>query len=313
MWCRLATLFLLAVAGAVLGAVQNPAVTRGSAAVNGTTLDYDMTGSGPHVVLIGGGGTLDRRAWDNQVAALSPQYTVLRYDVRGIGGSARPVGPFSHGEDLHTLLQSLSFLPAYVAGLSFGAGIAVDLALDYPEAVRGLVLAAPGLSSDKDQNLDGPLALADFVRAEDLEPVVDAMVANPISTLQGRSTERCSIFSRDEPALEHGLTLPEHVSYSTHEDGSGSQCPRLSASTAEGARRHGRRFDVLLRTAGNRESVGTTQPARTARCDSRAAGGHARSSARGRSPGGAGAALMALHAGCGEPQFRTATTDNPLQ
>lgn len=179
MSCRLATLFLLAVACAVLGWAQNPPMARGSAVVNGTTLDYDMTGSGPPVVLIGGGGTLDRRAWDAQVAALSPQYTVLRYDVRGIGGSARPVSPFSHGEDLHALLQSLSLLPAYLAGLSFGAGIAVDVALDHPEAVRGLVLAAPGLSSNKDQNIEGALAVADLVRANGLEPVVDAMVANP--------------------------------------------------------------------------------------------------------------------------------------
>lgn len=177
--CQLPTFFLVAVAGAVLAAAQNAAVTRGSAVVNGTTLDYDVTGNGPPVVLIGGGGTLDRRAWDEQVAALSPQYTVLRYDVRGIGGSARAVGPFSHGEDLHALLQSLSLLPAYVAGLSFGAGIAVDLALDHPGAVRGLVLAAPGLSSDKDQNLEGALTVADLVRGNGLEPVVDAMVANP--------------------------------------------------------------------------------------------------------------------------------------
>lgn len=147
--------------------------------VNGATLAYDTTGKGPLVVLIGGGGTLDRRMWDEQVAAMSSRYTVLRYDVRGIGGSSRPEGPFSHSEDLNALLRTLDAPPACVVGLSFGAGIAVDLALDHPSRVRCLVLASPGLSSDKDDNLKGALAAAELARKNGLASVVDAIVRSP--------------------------------------------------------------------------------------------------------------------------------------
>jgi pimeloyl-ACP methyl ester carboxylesterase len=149
-----------------------------AAVVNGATLAYDVTGNGPAVVLISGGGTLDRRLWDAQVAALSPQYTVVRYDIRGIGGSSRPDAPFSHSEDLRALLQTLGIAPAYVVGLSFGAGVAIDLALDHPELVKGLVLAAPGLSSDRDENVQAALAAADLARIKGLPFVAEAIVTN---------------------------------------------------------------------------------------------------------------------------------------
>jgi 3-oxoadipate enol-lactonase len=149
-----------------------------TAAVNGTTLAYQVTGSGPPVFLISGGGSLDRRMWDGQVAALSHRHTVVCYDIRGIGGSARPDAPFSHSEDLYSLSQFLKTTPAHVVGLSFGAGIAIDLALDHPRVVKGLVLAAPGLSSDKAENLQASLAAADFARKNGLPSVIDAIVAN---------------------------------------------------------------------------------------------------------------------------------------
>ena len=147
--------------------------------VNGATLAYDVTGSGPPLILIGGGGTLDRRGWDGQSAALSHHHTVVRYDIRGIGGSSRPDEPFSHSEDLYTLLIALGMTPAYLVGLSFGAAIAIDLALDHPEAVKGLILAAPGLSSDKDQNLEATLAACELARKNGLPSVVDMIVAMP--------------------------------------------------------------------------------------------------------------------------------------
>jgi pimeloyl-ACP methyl ester carboxylesterase len=146
--------------------------------VNGATLAYDIAGRGPTVFLIGGGGTLDRRMWDDQWAALTPRFSVVRYDVRGIGGSSAADAPFSHSDDLHALIRSLAREPVFVVGLSFGAGIAIDLALDRPDVVKGLVLAAPGLSNDKDQNVEGALAVAALAREKGLPFVAEAMVTN---------------------------------------------------------------------------------------------------------------------------------------
>ncbi len=172
-------LSLVVTASTAFSMAQDLPMTGRTAVVNDATLAYDMAGGGPLVVLISGGGTLDRRMWEGQMDVLSRQYTVLRYDIRGIGASSRPDAPFSHSEDLFALLQSLTRAPAFVVGLSFGAGIAIDLALDHPRIVKGLVLAAPGLSSDKDENLQAALAAADLARKNGLSSVVDAMVSNP--------------------------------------------------------------------------------------------------------------------------------------
>ena len=152
----------------------------GTALVNGATLAYDLIGRGPAVVLISGGGTLDRRMWNAQVAALAARHTVLCYDVRGIGGSSPPDGPFSHSDDLHALMQSIRIARASLVGLSLGAAVAIDFALDHPEMVQGLVLAAPGLSNERDANVQAALAAAEAARTQGLPSVVDAIVNNDV-------------------------------------------------------------------------------------------------------------------------------------
>jgi 3-oxoadipate enol-lactonase len=114
---------------------------RGIAEVNGTRLNYEVTGEGPPVVLVHGF-TLDMRMWDDQVAPLAASHRVLRYDLRGFGASSNPtVGkPFSHADDLHALLEHLSIEQAAVVGLSMGGWVAQEFALKYPNSVSALIL-----------------------------------------------------------------------------------------------------------------------------------------------------------------------------
>lgn len=147
----------------------------GAAAVNGTRLYYEVAGTGSPVVLVSGGGTLDRRQWDDQFDRLSTRFRVIRYDIRGIGRSARPTGEFSHHEDLRALLDFLNIKRAVVCGVSFGAVIAVDFALDHADMVSGLVLAGAGLSSDKEQSVASILALSALAKKEGLERAIDAI------------------------------------------------------------------------------------------------------------------------------------------
>ena len=121
-----------------------PRVATGAADVNGTALWYEDSGEGPPLVLIHAG-IADSRMWDGQVAAFAQRYRVIRYDVRGFGRSPMPPGPYSNVEDLHALLQTLGVERASLVGLSMGGGIALDFALEYPEMVDALVLAASGL------------------------------------------------------------------------------------------------------------------------------------------------------------------------
>src|SRR5262249_35833275 len=117
----------------------------GSAPVNGTRLYYEIAGEGEPVVLLEGG-QLDRRMWDDQFAAFSRKYRVIRFDVRGFGSSAARSGPYHSHEDLFALLEYLHIPSAHLVGLSLGGRIAIDLALTHPEKVLTLVLAGPGLS-----------------------------------------------------------------------------------------------------------------------------------------------------------------------
>jgi 3-oxoadipate enol-lactonase len=161
-------------ASAIVSAGQ-PHVS-GAAAVNGTRLYYEVAGTGSPVVLVSGGGTLDRRQWDDQFDVLSTRFRVIRYDIRGIGRSARPTGEFSHHEDLRALLDFLNIKRAVVCGVSFGAVIAVDFTLDHADMVGGLVLAGAGLSSDKQKSVDSVLALSALAKKEGLERAIDVII-----------------------------------------------------------------------------------------------------------------------------------------
>ncbi len=111
------------------------------AAVNGTRLRYQLTGIGPPLVFLHGF-TLDLRMWDTQMATFTPHYQVLRYDLRGFGGSAlTETMVYDHADDLGALLDHLGIETAAIVGLSMGGGVALDFALAYPDRVRALVLA----------------------------------------------------------------------------------------------------------------------------------------------------------------------------
>jgi pimeloyl-ACP methyl ester carboxylesterase len=118
---------------------------HGFAPVNGTRLFYQVRGTGSVVVLIHGG-QLDCRMWDDQFTAFSQHFRVIRYDVRGYGGSFRPEMLSSDADDLAGLLDYLKVNKAHITGLSLGGRIAIDFALAHPTRVSSLTLAGPGLS-----------------------------------------------------------------------------------------------------------------------------------------------------------------------
>jgi len=158
-----------------------PRLSQGMAQVNGTSLYYETKGKGFPIVFVSGGGILDRRGWDEQFETFAKHYRVVRYDVRGIGKSARPHGPFSHSEDLYALLAFLKIKRAHVAGLSVGGAIAIDFALEHPEVVDHLILAASGLSSDakSETNLQSLTAIAGLAKANGIEHVIQLTLDAP--------------------------------------------------------------------------------------------------------------------------------------
>ena len=78
------------------------------------TLRYRIAGEGPPVTLNHGVGS-DLESWDEVVPVLSPHFTVLRYDMRGHGGSTKVRAPFkidAFVDDYRALLSQAISTPA---------------------------------------------------------------------------------------------------------------------------------------------------------------------------------------------------------
>jgi pimeloyl-ACP methyl ester carboxylesterase len=84
--------------------ISHADVISNIAVVNGAKLSYEIQGEGPPLVLINDG-ILDRRMWDDQVAAFAARHKVIRYDFRGWGKSDLPQQQFSQVDNLYHLLQ----------------------------------------------------------------------------------------------------------------------------------------------------------------------------------------------------------------
>src|SRR5262245_39938722 len=119
-------------------------ITSGYTQINGTNFFFEILGDGLPLVLLHGG-LMDRRMWDDQFAALSRSYRVIRYDLRGHGKTERLPGSFSHYRDLHGLLNYMEIENAILIGQSLGGRTAINYALEHPDRVGALVLVATGV------------------------------------------------------------------------------------------------------------------------------------------------------------------------
>lgn len=119
--------------------------------VPGAHLAYEVSGTGPLLLLIPGGSG-NGSGYTGIGSYLADQYRVVIYDRRGAGRSTldEPYvdasGDMSierHSDDALALLAALTAEPAYVFGSSAGALIGLDLVTRYPDRVRLLVAHEP--------------------------------------------------------------------------------------------------------------------------------------------------------------------------
>src|SRR6267154_24216 len=105
-------------------------------------LNHRIDGSGPRVLLLHAVG-MDLTLLDPLAAILVKEFTILRADLRGHGKS--PYVPAAsledYADDVHALLEKLSFGPCAVAGFAMGGMVTQALAVKYPQDTRALVLA----------------------------------------------------------------------------------------------------------------------------------------------------------------------------
>jgi pimeloyl-ACP methyl ester carboxylesterase len=166
--------------------------------VNGVRLHYVERGRGEALVLIHGNGTMIQDFLSSGIVdALAKRFRVIIFDRPGYGYSDRPRGvwtPRAHATLYQKALQQLGVTQAVVLGHSWGALVAVALALQAPQLVRSLVLASgyyyPTLRADV--VLTAPAAI----------PIIGDVLRYTISPVVGRALL---------PAMIKGMFAPADI------------------------------------------------------------------------------------------------------
>ncbi len=109
-------------------------------------LSYGREGRGPHLLLIHGG-VGSRSHWQRNVPGLARHFTVTAVDLPGFGESAdvpRDIAPDAYLDLVADAVHTWDLPRLHVAGFSFGAVVAVALAVRMPGAIARLALVGPG-------------------------------------------------------------------------------------------------------------------------------------------------------------------------
>jgi len=133
-------------------------MNTGYAAVNGLKMYYEVHGDGsagqPPLVLLPGGVLTIELSFEAVLPALAAGRQVIVTELQGHGRTAdidRDMSMTAFAGDVAGLLGHLGVAQekqADVFGFSLGGGVALQLALDYPELVGRLIVASVGYNSD---------------------------------------------------------------------------------------------------------------------------------------------------------------------
>ncbi len=124
-----------------------------------TSIDYDVQGEGPPLLLINGLG-FGRWGWFKQIPAFTRHFRTITFDVRGERGLSNGVAGLA-GEAV-ALLDHLGVGKTHVLGTSLGGFAAQELALTRPDLVDRLVLVCTSYGGRGPEAMS-PGALADMM------------------------------------------------------------------------------------------------------------------------------------------------------
>jgi 3-oxoadipate enol-lactonase len=141
-----------------------------------TSIDYDINGEGPPLLLIGGLG-FGRWGWFKQVPPFSRHFRTITFDVRGERRLENGVADLV--EDVVALMDHLGIRKAHVLGTSLGGFVAQELALMRPDLVDRLVLVCTSYGGRGPESMS-PQALADMLGWGSFSP--DAVVRRGLET-----------------------------------------------------------------------------------------------------------------------------------
>ncbi|MDQ0901666.1 MULTISPECIES: alpha/beta fold hydrolase [unclassified Paenibacillus] len=112
--------------------------------VNGTKLNYEITGTGTPIVFFHPP-LLTSQNFAYQREQLSGQFQVITFDFRGHGASKSSERPFSYAlivEDLRQLLDYLGIEKVFLCGYSTGGALVLEALLTYPKRFLGGIVVS---------------------------------------------------------------------------------------------------------------------------------------------------------------------------
>jgi len=171
---------------------------------DGATIYYEVTGSGPTVVL-GHSLLCDTEMWRGVAPRLASQYRVINVEARAHRRSTAP-GPFTLEDlagDWLAILDREGVERAFLVGLSMGGMTALRFALRAPSRVAGMVLIdSNGDEEERTRRLRYGLMEAVYKRVGLIAPLV-----RPVSALLlGKTT----LEKRPEVVAELRQTMGRH-------------------------------------------------------------------------------------------------------
>ncbi|MBC7630052.1 alpha/beta fold hydrolase [Aeromicrobium sp.] len=114
--------------------------------VHGYRRAFRISGSGPALLLLHGLGC-DSSTWVDVIPTLAEHFTVIAPDLLGHGESDKPDADYSLGgyaNGMRDLLTILGIDKATVVGHSFGGGVAMQFAYQFPDRTERVVLVSTG-------------------------------------------------------------------------------------------------------------------------------------------------------------------------
>ena len=120
---------------------------------DGVAIRYHLHGSGPRLALIHGVGA-SLEAWDDVADRLESSFSILRFDLRGLGQSTKVGGRYElehFVSDFVGLLDHVGWSQCHVAGHSLGGLIAQGIAIGHGQRVSRLALISTVAGRTKEE------------------------------------------------------------------------------------------------------------------------------------------------------------------
>jgi pimeloyl-ACP methyl ester carboxylesterase len=216
---------ILTIAACMAGLSANTAVAVSqpiewhSAAIRGHRIHYAVSGSGPTLVLLHGGGDSGEHSFERQLDVFAERHHILAPDQVGQGRTPDVPGPLSYTammQDTAALLEKLKLKHVDVVGFSDGGILALMLAIRHPELVRRIVISGVNISPEglTAENLEG-LRAGETAKPKTIdEKLAHLWLTSPTQEelsleLLGKIAQPVLVISGDRDAitLEHTLQI----------------------------------------------------------------------------------------------------------